>query len=160
MYYWSQHYTHRGQTGSNPEKAEWGQTHFQVNDDPEIGQRTAECDPEIGQSDLINGQIWRKLTKFSFNFDPKLSPTQMDPFPDQVDLCVLECIHCLEVPFIARRRKYFTVDGFRLDDARKTVVDPEGGGGQQAPPKNLIDCFFENPILYQKAQIAWQSIKP
>ena len=33
----------------------WGQTHFRVNDDPEIGQLAAEYDPELGQSDLI---IW------------------------------------------------------------------------------------------------------
>ena len=72
-----------------PGRVHWGQTPFRVKDDPEISQLDAECDPELGQSDLIICQVCRKLTNFRVIFDPEWSLAPMDPFPDQADPGVL-----------------------------------------------------------------------
>ena len=44
----------------DPERVHWGQTPFRVNDDPEISQLDAECDPELGH----DSQVCNKLTNF------------------------------------------------------------------------------------------------
>ena len=74
-------------TGSeiDPERVHWGQTPFRVNDDPEISQLDAKCDPELGQSDPIICQVCRKLTNFLVIFDPEWSLAPMDPFPGHAD---------------------------------------------------------------------------
>ena len=64
----------------DPERVHWGQTPFRVNDDPEISQLDAECDPELGQSDPIICQVCRKLTKFRVIFDPEWSLGPNGPF--------------------------------------------------------------------------------
>ena len=69
----------------DPERVHWGQTPFRVNDDPEISQLDAECDPELGQSDPIISQVCRKLTNFRVIFDPEWSLAPMDPFPGHAD---------------------------------------------------------------------------
>ena len=67
------------------ERVHWGQTPFRVNDDPEISQLGAECDPELGQSDPIICQVCRKLTNFRVIFDPEWSLAPMDPFSGHAD---------------------------------------------------------------------------
>ena len=60
----------------DPERVHWGQTLFQVNDDPEISQPDAEYDPELGQSDPIICQVCGKLTDFRVILDPEWSLAQ------------------------------------------------------------------------------------
>ena len=69
----------------DPERVHWGQTPFRVNDDLEISQLDAECDPELGQSDPIICQVCRKLTDFRVIFEPEWSLAPMDPFPGHAD---------------------------------------------------------------------------
>ena len=68
-----------------PGKGPWGQTPFQVNDDPEISQLDEEYDPELDQSDPIVCQVCRKLTDFWVIVDPEWSLAPMDPFPGHAD---------------------------------------------------------------------------
>ena len=56
----------------DPERVHWGHTPFRVNDDSEISQLDAECDPELGQSDSISCQVCRKLTNFRVIFGPNV----------------------------------------------------------------------------------------
>ena len=65
----------------DPERVQCVQTPFRVNDDPEISQLDAECDPELVQSDPIICHVCRKLTNFRVIFDPEWSLAPMDPFP-------------------------------------------------------------------------------
>ena len=69
----------------DPERVHWGQTPFQINDDPEISQLDAEYDPELGQSDPIVCQVCRELTDFRVIVDPEWSLAPMDPFPGHAD---------------------------------------------------------------------------
>ena len=48
-----------------------------------------ECDPMLGQSDLIICKVCRKLTKFRVIVDPERNMTPMDPFPGHADPGVL-----------------------------------------------------------------------
>ena len=64
----------------DPKKVYLGQTPFRVNDDPDISQLDAECDPEMGQSDPIICQVCRKLTNSRVMFDPEWSLAPLDPF--------------------------------------------------------------------------------
>ena len=73
----------------DPERVHWGHTPFRVNNDPEISQLDAECDPELGQSDPIICQVCRNLTNFRVIFDPEWSLAPMDPFPGHADPGVL-----------------------------------------------------------------------
>ena len=73
----------------DPERVHWGQTPFRVNDDPEISQLDAECDPELGQSDPIICQVCNKLTNFRVICDPEWNLAPMDPFPGHADPGVL-----------------------------------------------------------------------
>ena len=68
----------------DPERVHWGQTQFQVNDDPEIGQFAAEYDSELGQSDLNICYVW-EADQILGHFDLEWGPTLMDPFPGHVD---------------------------------------------------------------------------
>ena len=55
----------------DPEMVCWGQTPIRVNDDPEISQLDAECDPELGQSDPIICSHYTLRLYFVFFFWPK-----------------------------------------------------------------------------------------
>ena len=57
----------------DPERVHWGQTPFRVNDDPEISQLDAKCDPELDQSDPIICHVCRKLRNFRVIFGPEWS---------------------------------------------------------------------------------------
>ena len=70
----------------DPERVHWGQTPFQINDDPEISQPDTEYDPELRQCDLIICQVCEKLTDFR-----SLAP--MDLFlVNYMTRAFLECI--------------------------------------------------------------------
>ena len=66
-----------------PERVHWGQSPFRVNDDPEISQLDAECNPELGQSDPIICKVCKKLT--NFRVIPGMEFAPMDPFPGHAD---------------------------------------------------------------------------
>ena len=78
----------------DPERVHWGQTPFRVNNDSEISQLDAECDPELGQYDPIICQVCRKLTNFRVIFDPEWSLAPTDPFPGHADPGVFRVNHC------------------------------------------------------------------
>ena len=91
----------------DPERVHWGQTPFRVNDDPEISQHDAECDPELGQSDRIICQVCRKLTNFRVSFDPEWSLAPMDPFPGHADPGVFKVYGsglCYDLCFVLNSR--------------------------------------------------------
>ena len=90
------------------ERVHWGQTPIRVNDDPEISQLDAECDPELGQSDPIISQVCRKLTNFRVIFDPEWSLAPMDPFPGHADPGVFRVYNCAVFRFSSDvRLRYF-----------------------------------------------------
>ena len=70
----------------DPERDNWDQTPFRVNDGPKISQLDAEYDTELDQSDPIICQVYRNLTNFRVIVDPEWSLAPMDPFPGHADL--------------------------------------------------------------------------